>query len=47
MNLENKFTKSSDINVCDVEEILVGLFENVANSGMVWSGTASQVEHKS
>ena len=35
MNLENKFTKSSDINLCDVEEILVGLLENVANSGMV------------
>ena len=35
MNLENKFTKSSDIDLCDVEEILVGLFENVANSGMV------------
>ena len=33
--MENKFTKSSDIDLCDVEEILVSLFEDVANSRMV------------
>ena len=33
--MENKFTKSSDVDLCDIEEILVSLFEDVANSRMV------------
>ena len=33
--MENKFTKTGDIDLCDVEEILVSLFEDIANSWVV------------
>ena len=34
-NLEDEFAEASDVNLCDVEEFLVCLFEYVSNGWMV------------
>ena len=34
-NLEDEFTKTGDVDLCDVAEVLVCLFEDIANSWVV------------